>query len=317
MRRYSSLLQVAWVLLLPYFDVVHCDSETTQQTSSNAGGSPFGVVDNTLVFSEPLVARNGFASLNAQGYLAKFLPNDPPSLKTISLDVGVNRGRVIIGDWLSVVPHMYVIGVEANHHLTAHFEYSDATKAYRDRAIVIPAAVSTKRGTATFNTGGGWQNNMSDVGSLFGWEDPRREAERKKLRDLQQTVRLIALSDILVHVAPPVPPLFMWDTFKVDIQGSDVEALITAEGYLKNFVCVVGEFQSNHYKIPDGVAQDPAPILTAADFVKVYHKDNQIWMNKRYSKEYLANPELFGCHRVYDSKVEAAVLAKEFTRLIA
>eukprot|EP01031_Cornospumella_fuschlensis_P026013 gene26013-31413_t len=210
-----------------------------------------------------------------------------------------------------------VLGVEANHHLTAHFEYSDATKAYRDRAIVIPAAVSTKRGTATFNTGGGWQNNMSDVGSLFGWEDPRREAERKKLRDLQQTVRLIALSDILVHVAPPVPPLFMWDTFKVDIQGSDVEALITAEGYLKNFVCVVGEFQSNHYKIPDGVAQDPAPILTAADFVKVYHKDNQIWMNKRYSKEYLANPELFGCHRVYDSKVEAAVLAKEFTRLIA
>ncbi len=54
-------------------------------------------------------------------------------------------------------------------------------------------------------------------------------------------MRLIALSDVLVHVAPPEPPLFMWDTLKIDIQGSDVEALISAGDYLKNFVCVVGK----------------------------------------------------------------------------
>jgi hypothetical protein len=111
---------------------------------------------------------------------------------------------------------------------------------------------------------------VSDVGSLFAWEDPKREVERKKMHDLQQTVRLIALSDILSHIAPPEPPLFMWDTLKIDIQGADVEALITAGEYLKNFVCIVGEFQSYHYQIPKDVPQDPVPILTAADFVKVF-----------------------------------------------
>ncbi len=115
--------------------------------------SSFSVLNGTLVFTEPINSRAGYSTVNDKGYLVKFLPNDPPSLKTFSMDVGVNKCRVIVGDWLSAVPHMYVIGVEANHHLTSHFEYSDATKAYRDRAIIIPAAVSVKSGIATFNRG--------------------------------------------------------------------------------------------------------------------------------------------------------------------
>ncbi len=151
MMRLCGRTHVAWLMGFFVFNfyIVNGDSENTQQ----AGTNPFSVLDNTLVFTEPLVSRNGYASVNEKGYLIKFLPNDPPALKTISFDVGVNKGKVIIGDWLSVVPHMYVIGVEANHHLTSHFEYSEATKIYRDRAIIIPAAVSTKKGTATFNTG--------------------------------------------------------------------------------------------------------------------------------------------------------------------
>ncbi len=54
-------------------------------------------------------------------------------------------------------------------------------------------------------------------------------------------------------------------------------------------------------------------------FIGVCHINicfSQIWFNKRYSKEYLANPELFGCHRVYDSKMESAALAKDFQKVL-
>ena len=96
---------------------------------------------------------------------------------------------------------------------------------------------------------------MSDTGSLFGWTDPKREQVRKQAVHMQQVVRLVRLSDILRHVHPPgtfflfimrvldcflEPPLFLWDTLKIDIQGADVDALISAGNFVKNFLCIVG-----------------------------------------------------------------------------
>jgi hypothetical protein len=113
--------------------------------------NPFSASNGTLMFTEPVSSRKSASSVDEKGYLVLFSPS--PTFKTVSMDVGVNRGKVIVGDWLSAVPHMYVIGVEANHHLAAHFEYNEATKPYRNRALIFPVAVSTKPGIATFNTG--------------------------------------------------------------------------------------------------------------------------------------------------------------------
>jgi hypothetical protein len=56
--------------------------------------------------------------------MIRFLPPVNQSyLKTIFLDVGLNRGKVA-SVWLRQVPHMHVIGVgiEANHNLVHDFE---------------------------------------------------------------------------------------------------------------------------------------------------------------------------------------------------
>jgi FkbM family methyltransferase len=190
------------------------------------------------------------------------------SLKTFSLDVGVNRGRVM-KDWLEKVPHMYIIGIEANHKLVQSFETNKVGEDGLGRVLLIPAAVSLKSGLATFNTGAGWENNVSDVGSLFNWTDQKREKLRIRSKDHKQVVRLLKLSDILEHVAPPKLPHFFWDTLKIDIQGSDVSALISSEEYLANFMCVVGEFNFLHYNIPNDIPRDPAPILLKYNFTKV------------------------------------------------
>ena len=38
-----------------------------------------------------------------------------------------------------------------------------------------------------------------------------------------------------------VPPTLVWDCMKIDIQGADADALISAGDYIEKFKCVVGE----------------------------------------------------------------------------
>jgi hypothetical protein len=96
----------------------------------------------------------------------------------------------------------------------------------------------------------------------------------------------IRVDDILKHVLPPNPPNFYWDTFKVDIQGSYVEAIISSGDLIKNFVCVVGEFDYNAYDLPKDIMTDPKMILTGYNFKKVYGGVNEIWMNSLYIEAY-------------------------------
>mmetsp|Transcript_4292 Transcript_4292/g.4450 ORF Transcript_4292/g.4450 Transcript_4292/m.4450 type:complete len:306 (-) Transcript_4292:24-941(-) len=275
--------------------------------------NPFTIINNTLIFSEPITTQVDLSTVDQNGYLTRFLPPvNQSSLKTFSLDVGVNRGRVT-KDWLEKVPHMYIIGVEANNKLVQSFETKKVAEDGLGRVLLIPAAVSLKPGLATFNTGAGWENNVSDVGSLFGWTDQKREKLRVRSKEHKQIVRLLKLSDILSHVAPPKPPNFIWDTLKIDIQGSDVSALISTEEYLANFMCVVGEFNFLHYNIPNDIPRDPAPILLKYNFTKVQlpkNSENEIWMNQRFLTEYLNNPDHFGCHLVYDSKFGSQELVR-------
>jgi hypothetical protein len=95
--------------------------------------------------------------------------------------------------------------------------------------LLIPAAVSLKPGLAIFNAGDGWENNYTDVGSLCSFSDQKKERLRARSREHKQIVRLFKLSGILKYIAPPQPPLFFWDALKIDNQGSDIVALISAE----------------------------------------------------------------------------------------
>ncbi len=54
----------------------------------------------------------------------------------------------------------------------------------------------------------------------------------------------------------------------VSIDVADVDAMISAGDYLKQFVCVVGEFAAADYVVPDSISIDPSPTLLAAGFRK-------------------------------------------------
>lgn len=229
---------------------------------------PFSVINGTLMFTSPVSSHNNNANVDNSGFLVQFNPSPDSSFKTFSMDIGVNRGLVLF-EWLNKLPHVSIMGVEANHHMVSKLLYADTgIVALRERFVIIPGAVSTKEGIAKFNrgnvacicgqfcsiliivfTGAGWEDKslLPDVGSLFGWTDSGREDVRKKTTDMQQPVRLFALSDVLKHVHPPQPPHFLWDSMKIDVQGADVDAMVSAGDYLKNFICVVGKMLLSIY----------------------------------------------------------------------
>jgi FkbM family methyltransferase len=269
-NRFASFLIILWIFI--------SDSEKTggrilsTHTNSVAFENPFTIINSTLFFFEPFSHRN-LSAVDEEGYFIRFLPPlNKTSLKTVSVDVGINVG-IVMNDWLQEIPHMYVIGIEANRKLVHDFDVKEAHLI--DRFLLIPAAVSSKLGITTFNTGEHDENNVTDTGSLFGFSDQKKEKARVRSRH-KQTVRLLKLSDILKHLAPPRPPLFMWDTLKVDIQGADVDALISAENYLANFMCIVGDFIPQDYKIPHDVPIDPAPTLLKYNFTRIFKGNNEV-----------------------------------------
>lgn len=267
--------------------------------------SSFLISNGTLLITSTVTSHNSLSDVDDNGYIKAIY-----KYKTFSIDVGFNRGQTST-KWLTDLTNLFVIGVEANDLLVSHFKYLPHFDPYRDREIVINGAVSRKKGVAKFNPGIGW-NNVSDTGSLFSWSDPKRETERKKFKRSELTVELIRIDEILKHVPPPNPPNFYWDTFKVDIQGSDVEAILTADSFIKNFVCVVGEFDYNAYELPKDVMTDPSQILSGYNFKKVYANVNEIWMNPLYIEAYRSNPENYGCHNVYDSITTPEILLKAY-----
>ena len=239
----------------------------------------------------------------------------PSRLTRFSLDVGFNVGKIMLGDWLSQsnAREHFMIGIEANPYLYTVFDTMTTARRYpkgyegmywtpnnnsgtTERArtfrshsdqlmLIHAAAVSSLRGVADFHLGVGWHAGKveSDVGSLYGWDNKQKSKASEEDSESTVTVATIRLDEILARVPPP--PRLRWDTLKIDIQGADTDALIGAGDYMKHFMCVVGEFSSEHYKVPSGVTVSPRSLLSGLGFrlaLASNHPKLQVWVNMRY-----------------------------------
>ena len=333
-------------------DAAALDASAVTVSSSGSSGSSLSnthstidVVNNFLTFAAPLVVRE-VGTVDDNGMLKAILSS---KIKRFSMDVGFNKGRVTVDDWLSKQPDLFVVAVEAipalqilfETMMAAEMQIGDRThsipntkipywkltqfhasqralkyKKYcheESRCMMINGAASTTPGVAEFNTGAGRQEKggATDTGSLFSFKDAKARARAK---DWASTlVRKFRIDDLLKHVPQPSSDL-VWDTFKVDIQGADVDAMVSAGKYLKYFTCVIGEFDVGSYQIPKGVATDPSPVLQAAGFVK-YNSRRMVWINPKNKEQFLASPSSFGCHRVHDVQVDLNGLISAFKKL--
>ncbi len=283
-----------------------------QHTSDNCGSDPLGIYEGHLIMKSLVTSRDVHSRVDKLGYLA-ILGGDS-RFTSFSLDVGFNRGQTSTA-WHAKQPNLYVIGIDANSHLVRQFENGPEFESIREHTMVLHAAASSRPGVMTFNPGFGW-NNVSDTGSLFPFKDAKREAVRLKHLNSHIAVRSIRLDAILKYVPPPRAPVFLWDTLKLDVQGADVDALISSGDYVERFMCVVGEFETLHYATPEGISVDPAPFLKLHQFVCVYdvYPGNSIWLNKRHFAVYKENPMRFGCHSVYDSLADTQKLITVFEK---
>lgn len=285
---------------------------------------PIGVFEGALTIASVVTSRSELAKVDEHGFLKAFYQ---PSINTFSMDIGFNRGQTSL-KWLQQLHDMFVIGIEANSALVNHFDHSPEFRAIRDREIVIWAGAGSKPGVAQFNPGHGW-NNVSDTGSLFHWSDANREKQRMKFAHHELLVRIVRMDQILAHVPPPFDnkknkdsssslshqnkTSFVWDTLKIDVQGADVDAMISVGPiFIKRFLCVVGEFSIKEYTVPKDFPTDPVPFLVENGFVKVFVGGNQIWLNKLLVEEYRQQPDRYACHRVYDSICQPAELLKSY-----
>ena len=326
-------------------------SSMTQATSTSAStsSSTIAVTNNILTFAAPLVARD-VAKVDANGLL---IAAGASKITHFSLDVGFNKGRVTVNDWLEKQQNLFVICVEAIPALFTLFEtmmasetqigdggsgagdgdtvvpYWKLTKFHASqralvykklchdekRCMMINGAVSSTPGVAEFNTGVGRDANgqgATDTGSLFAF---RNGGARERAKKWSATlVRKFRLDELLKFIPLPTDN-YSWDTFKVDIQGGDVDAIVSAGKYLKYFTCVIGEFDVGSYQIPDGVQTNPTPILIAAGFVNTNIVGRSVWINPKYKNQYLADPESFGCHRVHDVPASLNRLIAAFKKL--
>jgi FkbM family methyltransferase len=266
--------------------------------------NPVDVYEGHLVIKNLITPRAIHAAVDDQGYLTSMGINS--TYTSFSLDVGFNRGQTS-KVWHAEQPNLYVVAIEANAHLVRQFEFGPEFEGIRPNTMVVQAAASSHDGgVITFNPGFGW-NNVSDTGSIFGFRDPKREAVRLQYLRSHLSVRNMRLSDLLKHVPPPRNTTFVWDTLKVDVQGSDVDALMSAGDFVDNFVCVVGEFEIDNYNVPKGFPIDPGPFLKQHKFVLTRDNNkrgNSIWLNSRFFDLYKSRPQRFGCANVYDSQVK-------------
>ena len=319
------------------------------RTSASASSSTIAVINNILTFAAPLVARD-VAKVDVNGLL---IAAGGSKITHFSLDVGFNKGRVTVNDWLEKQQNLFVICVEAIPALFTLFEtmmasetqigdggdgagdgdtvvpYWKLTKFHASqralvykkichdekRCMMINGAVSSTPGVAEFNTGVGRDANgqgATDTGSLFAF---RNDGARERAKKWSATlVRKFRLDELLKFIPIPTDN-YSWDTFKVDIQGGDVDALVSAGKYLKYFTCVIGEFDVGSYQIPDVVQTNPTPILKAAGFVNTNIVGRSVWINPKYKNHYLADPESFGCHRVHDVPASLNQLIAAFNKL--
>ena len=265
-----------------------------------------------ISYHQPYGQKGVYRTLSKQSNISrvnsfsKFILDD---YQLFSMEIGFNRGQTSLA---RSHDNMFTIAVDANHALVKNFYENNQFDSIRSSILMIPGAVASKTGVAQFNTGFGW-NNVSDTGSLFGWTDPLRESERKQYIQHHLVVPLFRLDALLQYVPPPRPPDFVWDTFKVDVQGADADAILGVGEYLSRFMCVVGEFDTLGYNMT-GVYTDAHSLLLQASYLQVYAGVNEIWLNTHRVDEYRKQPERYHCHSVYDSRVVPATLIANYEK---
>ena len=291
--------------------------------------------------------------LDEQGHI--LLPAD---VRHIAIDVGANKLKVMEA-WLLRDPRHAYIGFEPNPFLwggaivtgreVAHGKdsvkaaadaltqfvadpggflhvprTSQILAARHDRAFVVNAAAAKDPGWAEFNMGGAW--GFDDTGSMYS------ASEGAKFR-LEQAigatpVRVERLDRLLSILPPPregggdsqnhLP--FTWGMLKIDAQGADADALVSAAEYIRHFVCVLGEFTEGcamqrscyGYTLPPWVEANPCPFLLDHSFIPVldlnamsqwiepepaegfgnHESEISFWANARYAKRW-ASDELY------------------------
>jgi hypothetical protein len=266
--------------------------------------------------------------LNQNGFLQL-----GPSITHFTLDLGVNRGNTV-AKFLEDIPSQFVIGIEANPYLASMHNMASSTHSVltdasgkqhpycgsvygelgektsviekcRDRVLILNVAAASTAGVVQFNMGYGWVDGApDDVGSMYEWED---ESMQKKGQGNQVSVYKMRLDALLRFV----PPSLTWDCLKIDIQGADADALISAADFVDNFKCVVGEFDTNAYKVPTGTVTDPAAFMKSHNFIDVERcngsRKGSFWLNTRFLTNFKAKD--YNCFVYDESRSHSAVLA--------
>lgn len=301
--------------------------------------SPFSVQEGGLLFRD----TSGNTPLN-HGVLdeGKLRIMKHSNISSFSLDVGFNIGQTtIIWNREQKGQSLFVIGIEANEHLVRDWETHEFTERldgifndavalapYREKVMLIHGAATTHSGgVAKLNPGYGYKRGVELVGtgSLLKWRHKEKEKERLRHASKHLNVKTMRLSDILMYVPDPRFPNFVWDTLKLDVQGLDADALISAGDYVDRFMCVNGEFDSYHYQSEaEGEGRedskyitDPASFLKQHQFRRVHWTeapDCQIWLNARpeFISLYRKDPSRFGCDKVYDCRDSPQAMLKRF-----
>ena len=102
-------------------DTRHLFSSTTSMfaITTTTTDNPLQVVSNILTFATPIVARDAARIDPTSGYLAAA---SSANIHKFSLDVGFNKGKVTVNDWLEHQPQHFVLAVEAIPALFTLFE---------------------------------------------------------------------------------------------------------------------------------------------------------------------------------------------------
>ena len=155
-------------------------------------------------------------------------------------------------------------------------------------AAVAGSTLGSKRPPAAvdFYLGKGWMGEkvISDVGSRFKWIDQKRQNVSDGEAGNDVRVQSLVLDDLLALVPPP--PRLWWDTLKIDLQGSDEEAIVSARRYLHHFTCVnVEMIKHKTYRVVSNVNLSLAmDALMDSGFRMLFQRIGRgsIWVNLRY-----------------------------------
>ena len=216
--------------------------DTPEKGQHPAGGGPYAAAGDTLAYvSAPLHAADG------QGRLALL-----PGVDILNLDLGFNRGK-ITGQWLAKYgSRLFVVGVEANPVLAmcakliqpAFDEFCQEVGKFRPSLLphlkqyVVVSGALDNSGQASvdlwYDTNQNDKKMTPDEGTIR--TDIAVYRDRKN-QGTTVTVAAFPLTKVL-DILPLPSPALRWGCLKVDIQGTDMQAIISGGSRVADFACL-------------------------------------------------------------------------------